>query len=68
MSQNTHSLTDTFVVDADSHWCEHPELFTRLAPAEYKDRVPHVEEKLAKVSPEARVKILGENARRLYRL
>jgi uncharacterized protein len=43
MSQNTHSLTDTFVVDADSHWCEHPELFTRLAPAEYKDRVPHVE-------------------------
>jgi predicted TIM-barrel fold metal-dependent hydrolase len=44
MSQNTHSLTDTFVVDADSHWCEHPELFTRLAPAEYKDRVPHVEE------------------------
>jgi uncharacterized protein len=33
-----------FVVDADSHWCEHPELFTRLAPAKYKDRVPHVEE------------------------
>jgi predicted TIM-barrel fold metal-dependent hydrolase len=34
----------TFVVDADSHWCEHPELFTRLAPEKYKDRVPHVEE------------------------
>jgi predicted TIM-barrel fold metal-dependent hydrolase len=33
-----------FVVDADSHWCEHPELFTRLAPAKYRDRVPHVEE------------------------
>jgi predicted TIM-barrel fold metal-dependent hydrolase len=35
---------NTFVVDADSHWCEHPELFTRLAPEKYKDRVPHVEE------------------------
>src|SRR4051812_16704199 len=32
-----------FVVDADSHWCEPPDLFTSLAPAEYKDRVPHVE-------------------------
>ncbi|HEX9545815.1 MAG TPA: hypothetical protein VF942_00675, partial [Acidimicrobiales bacterium] len=35
---------NTFVVDADSHWCEHPELFTRLALERYKDRVPHVEE------------------------
>ncbi|HUC37145.1 MAG TPA: amidohydrolase family protein, partial [Acidimicrobiales bacterium] len=33
-----------FVVDADSHWCERPDLFTKLAPAKYKDRVPHVEE------------------------
>ncbi|MBV8952272.1 MAG: amidohydrolase [Actinobacteria bacterium] len=32
-----------FVVDADSHWCEHPDLFRRLAPPEYRDRVPHVE-------------------------
>jgi uncharacterized protein len=31
-----------FVVDADSHWTEHPDLFTQLAPAEYKDRVPRV--------------------------
>jgi predicted TIM-barrel fold metal-dependent hydrolase len=34
----------------------------------YPDPLTSVEEKLAKVSPEARVKILGENARRLYRL
>jgi predicted TIM-barrel fold metal-dependent hydrolase len=32
-----------FIVDADSHWCEVPDLFTRMAPAEYRDRVPHVE-------------------------
>jgi predicted TIM-barrel fold metal-dependent hydrolase len=47
MSGSTHSLshgfTDTFVVDADSHWSEPEDLFTRLAPAEYKDRVPRVE-------------------------
>lgn len=42
MSQNTHSLSDTFVVDADSHWCERPDLFTNLAPEKYKDRVPQV--------------------------
>ncbi len=33
-----------FVVDADSHWCERPDLFTSEAPAEYRDRVPRVEE------------------------
>ena len=32
-----------FVVDADSHWSEPPDLFTSRAPAQYKDRVPHVE-------------------------
>jgi uncharacterized protein len=32
-----------FVVDADSHWCETPDLFMRLAPPEYRDRVPHQE-------------------------
>jgi predicted TIM-barrel fold metal-dependent hydrolase len=31
------------VVDADSHWSEPPDLFTSRAPAQYKDRVPHVE-------------------------
>jgi len=35
---------DTLVVDADSHWCELPDLFTAMAPPEYKDRVPRVEE------------------------
>jgi uncharacterized protein len=34
----------TFVVDADSHWCERPDLFTSIAPARYRDRVPRVEE------------------------
>jgi uncharacterized protein len=34
----------TYVVDADSHWCERPDLFTSMAPAQYRDRVPRVEE------------------------
>lgn len=33
-----------YVVDADSHWSEPPDLFTSRAPAAYKDRVPRVEE------------------------
>jgi predicted TIM-barrel fold metal-dependent hydrolase len=33
-----------FILDADSHWSEHPNLFTDMAPPEYKDRVPRVEE------------------------
>jgi uncharacterized protein len=33
----------TLVIDADSHWCELPDLFTSAAPAEFKDRVPRVE-------------------------
>jgi predicted TIM-barrel fold metal-dependent hydrolase len=32
-----------FVVDADSHWCEPPDLFTKRAPAAVRDRVPRVE-------------------------
>lgn len=32
-----------FVVDADSHWSEPPDLFTSRAPATYADRVPRVE-------------------------
>jgi predicted TIM-barrel fold metal-dependent hydrolase len=33
----------SFVVDADSHWCEPPDLFTKRAPAAFRDRVPRVE-------------------------
>jgi uncharacterized protein len=33
-----------FVVDADSHWSEPPDLFTSRAPAKYRDRMPRVEE------------------------
>jgi uncharacterized protein len=44
MSETTVDPTKPFIVDADSHWSEHPELFTRRAPAAYKDRVPHVEQ------------------------
>lgn len=33
-----------FVFDADSHWCERPDLFTSRAPAAVKDRVPRVED------------------------
>jgi predicted TIM-barrel fold metal-dependent hydrolase len=32
-----------FIVDADSHWTEPPDLFTKRAPASIKDRVPRVE-------------------------
>jgi hypothetical protein len=35
---------DSLIVDADSHWCEPPDLFTKLAPPAYRDRMPHVEE------------------------
>ncbi|CUU54597.1 Predicted metal-dependent hydrolase, TIM-barrel fold [Parafrankia irregularis] len=31
-----------FIVDADSHWSEPPDLFTRRAPEAYRDRVPRV--------------------------
>jgi predicted TIM-barrel fold metal-dependent hydrolase len=44
MSETTLQAKKPFIVDADSHWSEHPELFTRRAPAKYKDRVPHVED------------------------
>ena len=40
----TRMLEDTFVLDADSHWCERPDLFTSIAPASVRDRVPRVEE------------------------
>ncbi len=33
----------SFVVDADSHFSEPEDFFTSVAPAKYKDRVPHVE-------------------------
>ena len=33
-----------FIVDADSHWTEPHDLFTRVAPAKYRDRVPRVEQ------------------------
>jgi predicted TIM-barrel fold metal-dependent hydrolase len=36
-------ITEAFVVDADSHWSEPEDLFTRLAPEKYRDRVPRVE-------------------------
>jgi predicted TIM-barrel fold metal-dependent hydrolase len=44
MSESTTPRGRPFVVDADSHWTEHPDLFTRVAPERYKDRVPHVED------------------------
>jgi len=35
---------DTLVIDADSHFTEPPDLFTRVAPAALRDRVPRVEQ------------------------
>ena len=37
-------LNDMLVIDADSHWCEAPDLFTKRAPAAFRDRMPRVEE------------------------
>jgi predicted TIM-barrel fold metal-dependent hydrolase len=37
-------LEDLFVLDADSHWCERRDLFTSMAPAAVRDRVPRVED------------------------
>ena len=34
----------TLIIDADSHWTEPHDLFTRVAPPQLKDRVPRVEE------------------------
>lgn len=39
----TSTLETMYVVDADSHWCEPPDVFTKLAPASIRDRVPRVE-------------------------
>jgi predicted TIM-barrel fold metal-dependent hydrolase len=36
-------LKQSFVVDADSHFSEPEDFFTSVAPANYKERVPHVE-------------------------
>jgi len=33
-----------FVFDADSHWCERPDLFTSRSPAAVRDRMPRVED------------------------
>ncbi|EFC84998.1 amidohydrolase family protein [Parafrankia sp. EUN1f] len=35
--------SDLFIVDSDSHWSEPADLFTKRAPAEFRDRVPRVE-------------------------
>ncbi|ADP82146.1 amidohydrolase family protein [Pseudofrankia inefficax] len=38
-------MTDNglFIVDSDSHWSEPADLFTKRAPAQFRDRVPRVE-------------------------
>jgi uncharacterized protein len=38
------ALRDYFIVDADSHWSEPPDLFSSRAPAAMRDRLPRVEE------------------------
>ncbi len=40
----TSLAEDVRVIDADTHLTEAPDLWTKRAPAEYKDRVLHVEE------------------------
>lgn len=39
----TSTFPDLFVVDADSHWSEPADLFTRDAPASLKNRLPQHE-------------------------
>jgi predicted TIM-barrel fold metal-dependent hydrolase len=36
---------DVRVIDADTHYTEPPDLWTSRAPAAYKDRVPHIEDR-----------------------
>ena len=38
------TLVKPYIVDADSHWSEPADLFTKRAPAHLKDRVPHHED------------------------
>ena len=38
------TTTKPYIVDADSHWSEPADLFTKRAPAHLKDRVPHHED------------------------
>jgi uncharacterized protein len=40
----TKMLDDVRVIDADTHFTEPPDLWTRGAPAKYKDRVLHIED------------------------
>jgi predicted TIM-barrel fold metal-dependent hydrolase len=40
----TRMLDTMFIVDSDSHWSEPPDLFTKRAPAAFKERVPRVED------------------------
>jgi predicted TIM-barrel fold metal-dependent hydrolase len=39
----TFAGSELFIVDSDSHWSEPADLFTKRAPAAYRDRVPRVE-------------------------
>ena len=41
----TNLFDDVRVIDADTHYTEPPELWTSRAPAQYKDRVLHIEER-----------------------
>ncbi|MHB8464755.1 MAG: amidohydrolase family protein, partial [Acidimicrobiales bacterium] len=41
----TTMANDVRVIDADTHYTEPPDLWTSRAPAEYKDRVLHVEDR-----------------------
>lgn len=71
----------TFVVDVDSHWCERPDdcgidaqvIFPSTIGPGGQDLGMVTDEALRRLtveglSPEARSKIFGENARKLYRL
>ena len=41
----TTLFDDVRVIDADTHYTEPPDLWTSRAPAQYKDRVLHIEER-----------------------
>jgi predicted TIM-barrel fold metal-dependent hydrolase len=41
----TKHVDDVRVIDADTHYTEPPELWTSRAPARYKDRVLHIEDR-----------------------
>lgn len=56
------------MIDADGHVCEPADLWTRRRDARYPGVVAELREHTEDMAPDARAKLLGGNALRLYGL